>query len=130
MSDIVAHMMGDYVLQTDHMAQTKTGNTKTALAHGIVYALPFLAITRNLKSLAVIAGTHALIDRYRLARYVVWAKNQLAPKDFRYPLSEAGPTGYGLHRDPTLSVVLMIAADNSLHLAINRLALSWSRRKR
>lgn len=125
-AQIACHMLGDYVIQSDWMAQEKIGAHLPAAAHAVSYALPFLALTRDPRRLAVIAGTHFIIDRWRLARYVVWAKNQVAPKRYRYSLPPAG-TGYHPDRDvaqPWMTVWLMIAADNALHLAINAAALS------
>src|SRR5882757_4236288 len=133
---LLAHLAGDYCVQSDWMATEKTRSMPVALAHGITYTLPFLALTRTPWRLAAIAGSHAVIDRYRLARYLCWAKNQLAPERHRYPWSHAGPTGYHSNsfapyqHDQTdctvsgkpdyLAVWLMIIADNSLHLLINR----------
>lgn len=45
-------------------------------------------VTTSPAALAVIAGTHVLIDRYRLARYLVWFRNQFAPKAARYRIEE------------------------------------------
>lgn len=76
----VAHIIGDYVCQSDWMATEKTKKSVAALAHVITYTLCFVFITRNPIALALILGTHFVIDRWRLARYVCWAKNFLAPK--------------------------------------------------
>ena len=72
---LVAHAVGDYILQSHWMATEKTKQHTAAAIHAITYTLPFLLITQSLAALAVICGTHFLIDRYRLARFVVWAKN-------------------------------------------------------
>jgi len=77
---IVAHLIGDYVLQSDWMAGEKTKRSVAALAHALVYSLPFVWLASpSWSAFAVIAGTHFVIDRWRLARYVVWAKNFIAP---------------------------------------------------
>lgn len=121
---LLAHLVGDYLLQTHHMATEKTRAWGPALAHALTYTVPFAALTRSPARLAVIAGTHAVIDRYRLARHVVWAKNQLAPAAYR-PGHTA--TGYPEDAPPWLAVWLMIIADNTLHLLVNRLALASRR---
>ncbi len=127
MTPLLAHLLGDYVIQSDWMAQEKTKHHAPALAHALTYTVPFLLITRRWQPLAVIAGTHFLIDRWRLARHVVWAKNQAAPAGYRYPYADAGPTGYGASRTDPLSVALMIVADNAMHGALNGWALQrWS----
>lgn len=77
---LVCHAIGDYVLQSNWMAQSKTSKNSAALAHVVMYTVPFLALTTSWKQLAFIAATHFVIDRWRLARYVCWAKNFLAPK--------------------------------------------------
>ncbi len=76
---LVAHAIGDYILQSDWMASEKTKKTAAALAHVLTYSLPFLFLTTSWKALLFIAGTHFIIDRWRLARYVCWVKNWLAP---------------------------------------------------
>jgi len=72
---LVAHLVGDYVIQSDKMANAKTSQSAWAAAHAVTYALPFLLITRSPLALAFIVGTHFVIDRWRLARYVCWLKN-------------------------------------------------------
>jgi hypothetical protein len=79
-AQLVAHFVGDYLLQNTWMATRKTGSSVAALVHALVYILPFLFITRSLAALAVMVATHFAIDRWRLARYVVWARNWLAPR--------------------------------------------------
>lgn len=125
MDEFLAHMIGDYVIQTDHMAARKTQAHGPAIAHAVTYTLPFVAITRRWQPLLVIAGTHAVIDRYRLAKHVCWAKNQLAPAEWR-PGHTA--TGYGNDKPDWMAVWLLIFADNTMHAIINRWALRrWAR---
>ncbi len=113
---VLAHMIGDYLIQSDWMAQEKTKKWLPAVLHGTSYGLPFLFITQSPLALLVIVGTHILIDHYRLARHVVWFKNQFAPKSFR-PSHTA--TGHGEDRPDFLSVWLLIIADNIIHILIN-----------
>jgi len=116
-------MVGDYLIQNHWMASQKTSQWLPAVAHGVTYAIPFIFIVPSWPALLIIAGTHIVIDRYRLARHVVWFKNQLAPKDFR-PLTPAlKTTGYAESTPVWLSTWLMIIADNTLHLIINTLAI-------
>ena len=121
---LLAHLVGDYVVQSDWMATEKTHSWPVALAHGITYAVPFCALTRSPGRLAAIALSHAAIDRYRLARHLVWAKNQLAPKAYRYQWAEGSRTGYRDDRPDWLAVWLMIIADNSAHLLLNAAVLN------
>lgn len=142
---IVAHLVGDYLLQSHWMATEKVKRSVAALAHAITYTLVFLFLTRSIPALLFIAGTHFVIDRWRLARYVVWAKNLLAPihrveklprvsVPGEVPMvweSEAPPwrrcraTGYDEGLPAWLAVWLLIIADNTLHLLCNGIALSW-----
>jgi hypothetical protein len=119
---IVLHLIGDYLLQSDWMAQGKTQRAFPAAAHALIYSLPFLLLGPSPVAFAVILGTHFLIDRYRLARYVVWAKNWLGPNR---PWSECEATGYPADRPAWLAVWLLIIADNVLHVLINGAAIYW-----
>lgn len=118
----LAHLIGDYILQNDWMAQEKTRSTWIATLHGALYTLPFLLLTQSVPALVVISSTHALIDHYRLARYIVWFRNQFAPKSFRPRLTA---TGMSEDRPPFLSVWLLIITDNILHILINLGAILW-----
>lgn len=122
---LLAHLAGDYVLQSEWMAQEKTKRWSPAIAHALTYGLPFLLITRSPAALAVIVVTHAVIDHYRLARHVVWAKNFLAPRAYWHPWSECSGTGYHQDRPAWLAVWLLIIADNTIHLGINAAAVTW-----
>jgi hypothetical protein len=120
---LLCHAIGDYVLQSDWMASEKTKRSVAALAHVLTYALPFLWLRPSLPALAVIVGTHFVIDRWRLARYVVWAKNAIGGS--YAPWAECDATGYHKDRPAWMAVWLMIAADNCLHVLINGLALAY-----
>jgi hypothetical protein len=84
MSELLAHAFGDYVVQSDWMAAEKTTRHGPAALHAASYAACFLPLTRSWKALAVIGGTHFVIDRWRLAKHVGWLKNQAAPKHARH----------------------------------------------
>ena len=122
---LVVHAVGDYVLQSDWMANEKTKQHWAALCHALVYSLGFLIFLPSLKAWLVIFVTHFFIDRYRLARYVVWFKNFLGPRGLNPPFRECAGTGYPPDRPAWLAVWLLIAADNVLHVAINGAALHY-----
>lgn len=122
---LLAHLVGDYLIQSDWMANEKTKRWCPAWVHAITYGLPYLFVTQSPVAIAVIVITHAVIDRYRLARYVVWAKNLVAPRSHRYPWSECSATGYHKDRPVWMTVWLMIIADNTIHLMINSAAVLW-----
>lgn len=119
---LLAHLTGDYVAQSHWMATEKTKRWLPAILHALTYTACYLLVTRSPLALLAIGGTHAVIDRYRLARYVTWAKNQLAPAACRPPLSA---TGYPLDTPPWLAFWLLIIVDNLLHVAINTAAVLW-----
>lgn len=179
---LIAHLFGDYIFQSDWMAQNKAKRSWPAFVHALLYSLCFLplcwmqgaviglwadanglhteyAYRFHWTALLVIFGTHFLIDRFRLARYVVWAKNWIGlkreneeefltrlckerdagtgpslsiaaqyetPRFVRInpPLSEC-PTAYPPSTPIWLTTWLLIVADNSIHLAINWLALKY-----
>jgi hypothetical protein len=120
LDQLLAHMVGDYVVQSDWMATEKTSHHAPAALHAVTYAACFLPLTRSPRALGVIGGTHFLIDRYRLARHVNWAKNQVAPESHRPGHT---PTGYGPAKPPWMAAWLLIITDNTMHALINRWAL-------
>jgi hypothetical protein len=81
MSQLLIHLWGDYILQSDWMATYKTKDSIAAFAHALMYSSFFILLRPSLTAWLVICGTHFLIDRFRLARYVVWAKNWIAPRE-------------------------------------------------
>jgi hypothetical protein len=120
---LVAHAVGDYVLQSDWMAREKTRRSIPALVHCLTYVLPFLFITQNPVTLAVIAGVHFVVDRWHLARYVAWAKNRPWPGSA--PWSECKENGFHPDTPKWLSGWLVIIIDNLLHILTNGLALYY-----
>ena len=120
MNELIAHLCGDFILQNHAMATRKPTSSVWAAVHVFFYTLPFLLLTRSGPALAVICGTHFVIDRFQLARY--WA-------DF-WGVGTTGwvPRQFGLDAStapPFLAVWLLIIVDNTLHLAINHAALLW-----
>ena len=64
----LAHMVGDYVIQSDWMASEKTKRWWPAIAHGVSYGVPFVLVTQS------VAVTAAFISNvggpsYRLLFY-------------------------------------------------------------
>ena len=127
MTQLLAHLIGDYCLQSHVMATRKTSSWTWAFIHAAFYGLPFLFLlawsrpTVALLQLAIIVGTHAVIDRLAIARrwcqlYGVgfsglWVRGQMARAAFQGP-------------PPFLGVWLVIIVDNTFHLCINFATLS------
>lgn len=122
---VLAHLIGDYLIQSHWMATKKTEQWLPAIVHGATYTIPYAFVTQSPWALLVIGGTHIIIDRFRLARHFAWFKNQLAPRSSRFTWSSAKGTGYPADTPPWLAVWLMIIADNTLHLLINTAAVIW-----
>ena len=116
-TQLVAHLVGDYLLQSDWMASEKTKRSLPALCHVATYGIPFLLLSPSLLAMLVILSTHFCIDRFRLARYVGWIKNG--------PWHPLTATGYGEDRPVWLAVWLLIITDNIMHVLINGLALHY-----
>jgi hypothetical protein len=128
-NQLVAHAVGDYLFQSHWMAQEKTRARTPAIVHAVTYTLAFLPLTRSPWRLASIAATHFLIDRYRLTRYVVWAKNQMTPRNSLYRPTRGEfatlQTGYPIGTPPWLAVWLLIIADSTIHVLLNSIILCW-----
>jgi hypothetical protein len=149
---LLAHAIGDYVLQSDWMANEKTKKSVAAFAHALVYSLCFVVFRPSYGAFTVILATHFIIDRWRLARYVVYAKNFISPQyttelkavpnsdeasspagyvwrygrvPWWYNWSDCIGTGYHRERPAWLAVWLLIIADNVMHVLINGLALRY-----
>ena len=122
---LLAHAIGDYVLQSDWMANEKTKRSVAAFAHALVYSLTFTIFRPSYGAFMVILGTHFVIDRWRLARFVVYAKNFLSPCSAWHTWTDCAGTGYHKDRPAWLAVWLLIIADNVMHVLINGLALRY-----
>jgi hypothetical protein len=120
---LLAHVVGDYFLQSDWMATNKKDRFLPCFVHVVTYIVPFLLLTTSAGALALIAGTHFAIDHWNLARYPVWAKNKIlggAPS-----WKECSVTGMNPDRPLWLSVWLTIIVDNTAHIVINAAAIKW-----
>lgn len=144
MIQLILHFWGDYLFQSDWAANNKTSNSFACLVHATLYSLPFLLLRPSWAAFAVIFITHFFIDRFRLAKYLVYAKNFLAPPSAikeiiwrdepelpgqsghrKLAWSNCKATGYPSETPAWMAVWLMIIADNTLHLTINYLALKY-----
>ena len=155
MLQLLLHLLGDFLLQSDHMAAGKRGSSAWAGFHALVYALPFWLLDPSWAAWALICGSHFLIDRWGLARHVIWAKNLVLgqwptwlwrrigsrnPADGaaarqreaawerqceRFAWRNCKATGYPQDLEPWLAATLLIVADNTLHLLVNWSCLKW-----
>lgn len=124
-NQIMAHMIGDYVIQSDWMANNKARKCIPAILHAISYSIPFLFLTDcSVLAFAGICISHFVIDHWRLARYVVFAKNFFSPKSEWPKWENCCNTGYPDDRPAWLAVWLMIIADNVMHVILNAVFLA------
>jgi hypothetical protein len=127
-AQFIAHGVGDYILQSQWMADNKTKHSTAALAHVATYILPFLLLTHSPLALVVIGGTHFLIDRFRLARYLCWLKNgPLMRWHGGLVWKRMTATGYQDAVPAWMAVWLFIICDNLCHILLNGLALAYIR---
>lgn len=125
MEQLIAHVFGDYILQSDWMAAKKRGSLAVATIHALAYSLPFLFLQPSFAAWYFIVVTHALIDHLGLARYLCFAKNFLAPRSEWPKWEDTNFSGYNKSKDLWMSTWLYIIADNGLHLLANYCALRW-----
>jgi hypothetical protein len=149
MTQIFAHLIGDYILQSDWMAMNKSKRTWPCLVHVLIYTSCFLFLTTSWKALLVIGGVHFILDRWPvIIRRLIWLKNHINPK-FKYvPFEKCRVTGYFdtilmesnaniafVDKSETvngfqprlnyITIWLYIITDNLLHLLTNYLALTY-----
>lgn len=128
---LLAHAVGDYILQSDWMATTKTKKSVACFVHVATYSVPFIFFKPSLAALGFIMITHFLIDRWRLARFVTIAKNVVGhPKCWQHGIDFLDPdyvtrTGYTKDTPPWLAFWLLIIADNIMHVVLNGFALRY-----
>jgi hypothetical protein len=114
MEQLICHLIGDYVLQTNWMARNKHEKLGVAAVHAFTYILPFVLITRSWPALSIIFVTHTLIDHFRLARHLIRLRNWCWTDD-----------GFPSETPSHVAQGISIVVDNTLHLLINFLAIKY-----
>lgn len=70
---ILCHLLGDYVLQTDFIAKSKSDNIYHLLAHCLLYSVPFVCVFGFVWQLIPLILLHIIIDllkaRYKIIPY-------------------------------------------------------------
>jgi len=108
---IYAHLIGDYLLQTDWMARNKKGSTIACLTHVLVYMLPFCFTHMAWWQLLLIGSQHFLQDRtHFVARYMRF-------------------TGSRVFSAPPYSPWSVIVVDNVFHIlfiaCVTSMSIPW-----
>ena len=146
MEQLLAHIFGDYILQSDWMAMNKSKRSLPCLVHVILYTSVFLFLTTSWKALLVIGAFHFLFDRFPIIiRRMIWLKNHIGPGFKFVPFNKCAITGYydnfvnGMVGEPNtdehingygprlnyITIWLYIITDNALHLLTNYLAIKY-----
>ena len=109
MIQFILHLVGDYLLQNDWMAQNKKkpgiNGFLSCFVHCLLYSIPFLFFY-NLVAVLIIFLFHFIIDRYY---FVKWYMDFVGQKDFS---------------KPPFSPWSILAVDNTFHLLINYIIIS------
>lgn len=121
---LLAHLVGDFLFQSDWMALGKYRSKAIALLHGVCYTLPFLFLTHRPLTLLTIGLSHAIIDHYQIGKLVAWLHNWPSPVRSK-PFSECKRNGYDPDRPVHITDWLGIIVDNSIHIFLNACALKW-----
>jgi hypothetical protein len=82
---LAAHMLGDFILQTDDMALRKRGSWRVRALHVTVYCVPFLLLVawhwpgagRAVLFVALLWVTHFVVDSCRWGSGSSWAPKQI-----------------------------------------------------
>lgn len=154
MEQLLTHIFGDYICQTDWMAVNKDKKSFPCLIHAFIYTAIFLLLTTSWKALLVIGITHFILDRWHIIiKRIIWWKNHFPIGKYpQFPYCDT--TGYydnspyntkNVHnenwtdfnenervfktfeepRPLFITMWLYIITDNFFHLLINFLALKY-----
>jgi hypothetical protein len=81
---IYAHLIGDYLLQNDWMAQNKKKKDLACIAHVAAYMVPFLFCGFNWWQMLLIASQHYALDRTDFVAWFMAIKGSKAFRDGHY----------------------------------------------
>lgn len=111
---ILAHLVGDYLLQNDWLAKYKTESSfrgfVACVLHCAIYTATLLVLTQGVYHYGVylmVFGAHCLVDHLSLARK--WMLNVSGQRDF-------------VHNMSPWSVIVV---DNTIHLLTSWFAIMW-----
>lgn len=119
MQILIAHLIGDYILQSHWMAVEKVKRWWPAFCHAAVYTLVVtLVLDLQITAIVIVSISHLLIDHFRLAKFIPYAASFLAPPKQWTKWSDCQSTGHPKDVPVWLATWLMIIIDNTIHLAI------------
>lgn len=103
MNIYLAHLIGDFLLQNDWMAQGKKRSSWICLVHVLTYLIPFLFTSLVWWKLALIGLQHFVQDRWNFVSWLMKLK------------------GSGKFAEPPCGPWSVIVTDNILHI----LFIAW-----
>lgn len=122
---ILAHAVSDYFLQSHWAATNKTHLSLACAVHVACYVPLFALFKPSITAFLFIAVTHFIIDRWRLARYLVFVKNFIAPRSAWPQWADCSETGFHHSVPDWLAKWLLIIVDNLAHIVLNGIALKY-----
>lgn len=114
---LILHLVGDYLLQNDWMAQNKTKEWFPCFVHCFLYTIPFSFVLWPSPLVWLVFISHYFIDRYRLAEYWIRLVN------WRW---DGNNHGYSEDKPKWMSVWLLIIIDNTFHIIFNSVAIYYA----
>ena len=126
-NQIIAHFIGDFLLQNHWMTANKTKRWIPAIIHSFFYTLPFIPLcTQNPFTLFIIMSTHAIEDRYYLIKHFIAWKNRIGncQKIGLLKFNDIDEDTGAVEGTPDwIAKPMLWIQDNVLHLLINGLAI-------
>jgi hypothetical protein len=95
---MIAHLIGDYLIQTDWMAANKKKSTVACMFHIITYMIPFMFCDIAAWQFYLIAAQHFLQDRWNFIPWLMKVK------------------GSAKFMEPPLGPWSIIVTDNVVHI--------------
>lgn len=81
---IVTHLVGAYLTSSEYIQTRAAGSTTFAAISAVLYMIPFvLFLPGTALSFIAVLLFRLIVLRLSLIDYIVWAKNQMAPRDQR-----------------------------------------------
>ena len=73
---LMAHCVGDYVFQTQYIADGKRANPWLLFVHSVLYAVPFLLFINDYSLIALLILTHIIVDALKIKGIISYAADQ------------------------------------------------------
>lgn len=136
---VISHFIGDFIFQSQYIAERKLKNFLVCVLHVLLYIIPFyFLVSANLKFLLIVAATHLVIDFLRVAELLSWLKNILINPNIwldtfwrsnqdeskRYNFYNC-KFGYPKDVPEHIAFWLMITVDQILHVASNAIIYNY-----